>query len=297
MHPTSPEDISEKPFFESVFPYVQRQLRRAVKRSLLRYEQYQVKLLECQNWHLVHHQAQLLQSNLFRLHKGMTHLLVLDWEQDNKEVRIDTDPLIEPSEFVKQMFRKSRKLRIGQSHLLKQVNLAKELLVKYEKQMADLSAISSLEQLKHFCLLNQWQMEKSPIVPHAKLFVPRLPYEEYISKQGLQIWVGKSAKDNDRLTFQCANGSDYWLHVRDYPGSHVVIRCMKNKKPDQESLSDAIELALRFSKCKGEGEVCITQIKYLKRVKGIAGKVMFSKHQTVFAVPDINRWNQLRSLA
>lgn len=108
---------------------------------------------------------------------------------------------------------------------------------------------------------------------------------------------GKSAKDNDKLTFACANGSDYWLHARDVPGSHVVLHLGKQREPDEESLKDATQAALFFSKAKDnqEGEVCITQCKYVARFgKNQPGKVQISQHRIAYAKLDVERLRKLR---
>ena len=124
-----------------------------------------------------------------------------------------------------------------------------------------------------------------------------MPYREFVTASGLKIWVGKSAKDNDKLTFACANGLDYWLHAHDVPGSHVVVHLGRHQAPDDESLKDAIQAALFFSKAKDnkEGEVCITQCKYVSRMgKNQPGKVQISHHRVVYVKMDTERLKNLR---
>jgi predicted ribosome quality control (RQC) complex YloA/Tae2 family protein len=125
--------------------------------------------------------------------------------------------------------------------------------------------------------------------------VPQKPYHQFVSKSGLHIWVGKNAKCNDLLSFHYANGNDWWLHAHNFPGSHVVIRLVGDKEPDQEALADAAELALRYSKAKEgqEGEVSVTQAKYLRPVKGTPGKVMLSRHTVLYHRLDEKRWLRL----
>src|SRR5271156_2648759 len=119
-------ETSKPDQFERMLGYVQGQVRRAIKRAALRLEQYKMRLDECKNWRTAHHQAELLQANLFRIRKGMHSIQVSDWEQENKEIQLALDPLAEPSEQLKQLFRKSRKLRLGEPHLIKQTSLAEE---------------------------------------------------------------------------------------------------------------------------------------------------------------------------
>ena len=108
-------------------------------------------------------------------------------------------------------------------------------------------------------------------------------FKQFKSLSGFPILVGKNAKDNDQLTFQIGNGSDWWFHVSDLEGSHVVVKTGK-KEIDQDTIKEASLLALYYSKAKLEkrGEVVYTQIKYLKKKKGSkSGSVMISKHKKI----------------
>jgi predicted ribosome quality control (RQC) complex YloA/Tae2 family protein len=80
----------------------------------------------------------------------------------------------------------------------------------------------------------------------------------------------------------------------------VVIHSLKKgEDPDQETVRDAAELALRFSKAKdicNEGEVTVSQVKFLHRCKGSPGKVQISKHRVIHIRLDSARWNRLNLL-
>jgi predicted ribosome quality control (RQC) complex YloA/Tae2 family protein len=98
------------------------------------------------------------------------------------------------------------------------------------------------------------------------------------------MWVGKSAKDNHQLTFRYAKGSDYWLHVQDSSGSHVLV---KSAQLTAQSLEEAAHLAAYYSPQKQafqRGEpvsVCYTQVKYVKAIKGGApGRVQMQQFKT-----------------
>ena len=77
---------------------------------------------------------------------------------------------------------------------------------------------------------------------------PRVPYRVFQGCKGSEIRVGRTARDNDALTFKHARGNDLWLHTAEAPGSHVVL-CMGGRRgePDPEELLDAAHLAVHFS--------------------------------------------------
>lgn len=46
----------------------------------------------------------------------------------------------------------------------------------------------------------------------------------YTSSEGIDIYVGKNNLQNEYVTNRLASPNDTWLHTKDIPGSHVVIR-------------------------------------------------------------------------
>lgn len=287
------------PFDTEAMRQVAKAVKRMLKRAKARLLERQQILEQCLQWQLVYHQGVLLQSNLFRIQPGMTELVVSDWEQEGVECVILLDPRTPLQDQLKAIFRKSKKLQKGIPHAKIQLELAEAELLHRSQELADFEKITTQEQFDLFCQRYQIDSTLGPkAVAAAKHKEPAKPYRTYTSVAGLQIWVGKSAKDNDVMTFHHANGLDWWLHARDYPGSHVVVRGTSGKEPDPDSLRDAGELALRFSKSKNrrEGEVSLTQVKMLKSVKNVPGKVMLSKSKTIKIRLDDSRWNRLRSV-
>ena len=80
---------------------------------------------------------------------------------------------------------------------------------------------------------------------------PRLPYKQFTSRGGLEIRVGKSAKDNDDLTFHHSSPDDVWMHARDSAGSHVVLRWTDEGAPPAFDLEEAAILAAWHSQARG----------------------------------------------
>ena len=70
------------------------------------------------------------------------------------------------------------------------------------------------------------------------------PYH-YRSTDGIDIYVGKNAAQNDRLTGD-ARPNETWLHAKDMPGSHVIIR--KEGEIPRQTLLEAAILAAWYSR-------------------------------------------------
>lgn len=252
-------------------------------------------LEQCNKWESIQHEGELLKANFPLLKKGLKEVKVWDWILEN-EIAVELDPLKSPQNQVADRFRKSKKLHQGIPYLEDQINKNDKIAFSLQQALDKLTTIISLDELEIF--KDTWKKKPQPISSSKqKQLTPTKPYHEYISSAGIKIWVGKNAKANETLTFSFANGSDWWLHTEGYPGSHIVIKTSKGAEPDPETLQDAIQLALYYSKAKqhGEAEVCITQRKYVSRFgKGQIGKVQISKHKTIFAKINPTRYQQIK---
>lgn len=260
-----------------------------IKRLLKRLKGAEESYRQCLKWEDVQHEALLLQSNFHRLKKGLESVSVEDWEKQGEILQLHLNPLKTPQENIEERFKKSKKLKTGVEYSLKEIQTSKKKLADAEGKLIQVEKASSPKDLNLFL-----SHEK----PKLKVDVKPVPYREYISEAGIKIWVGKSAHDNDKLTFSYSKGSDWWLHVAGVPGSHVLIKVPKDKEPDRETLLDAIQCAIFYSKAKAlsHAEICVTQKKFVSRFgKGQAGKVQISHHRLVQAVNDPERFKRLKN--
>lgn len=266
-------------------------LKKRHKKHLQAVQTFQNQLEENRQWEQFHHQAELLQSHFYLLKRGLSSISVPDWTHENQEVMIHLDPSLEPKDLVAKAFQKARKMRKSLPHLEERLKVASVRLAEQDLITEKFEKAEKLEELKTLCTTYQL-----PFASHAPLQEKRVkthPFREFISASGLPIYVAKRAVDNDQLTFSFAKGSDWWFHVRNFPGSHVIIKPKhKEEAPDNEAIQDAALLAFHFSKASKEShaEICMTQKKHLARVsKKQPGKVMISKHKVLHLSMDAKR--------
>ena len=97
------------------------------------------------------------------------------------------------------------------------------------------------------------------------------------------IIVGRNARQNDQITFTLATAADVWLHARDVPGAHVIIRS-GGQPVDQETQQAAAQLAAYYSKRRGDHAVpvAITPRRFVTRVPGgRPGQVHIRQEETI----------------
>ena len=91
-----------------------------------------------------------------------------------------------------------------------------------------------------------------------------------------KILYGKNASSNNELTFKVANKDDYYLHIKDYHGAHVIIR---NSNPTNEEKLLAAEICLILSN-KSAGEVMIASMKDVKKGQAL-GEALLQNYSLI----------------
>ena len=105
----------------------------------------------------------------------------------------------------------------------------------------------------------------------------------YESPHGFEILVGRNARQNEAVTFRMAQPTDLWLHVRNAPGAHVVIR-LRGGQIDEETVEMAAQLAAHYSRQRGElaAGVSVTEKRFVRRLPGgHTGQVTIRNERTI----------------
>jgi len=211
--------------------------------------------------------GELLKQNLARVSRGAKEIELDEYLPDgNIEKRtLKLDPSRTPKQEAEWHFHQYRRLTRGSQLAAER---AKKLRAEAEALRAQLQALEGSE----LPAISQTRVEK----PAASR-----PFREYDGAGG-KIWVGKGAQDNDALTFHVAKAHHLWLHARGVVGAHVVIPLERGASAPQELLLDAATLAAHHSAAKGEprAEVSYTLVKFVRKTKGVAGAVTYTREKT-----------------
>jgi predicted ribosome quality control (RQC) complex YloA/Tae2 family protein len=114
------------------------------------------------------------------------------------------------------------------------------------------------------------------------------PYRQVLV-EGFEVLIGRSAADNDHLTFRVAKATDSWLHVAGgTPGSHVVIRNPERLPLPRSVIERAASYAAWYSKARAGGSVAVHYCKVsdIRKPRGApAGLVQLERFSRVRVRP------------
>ena len=243
--------------------------------------------------------GEVLNANLFSLKKGMREATLPNWYgQEGETILIPLDERLTPSQNAQKYFKKYQKARSARisaqeqrEKTLQELDYLEGMLLDVEKCVEE----SELEEIRGE-LVRTGYMKRVTNRRQQRSLPQSRPYR-YLSRDGIEILVGKNGPQNDRITGG-ARPEEMWLHAKDMPGSHVIIRC-EGEIP-QETLKQAAMLAAWYSKGQRSSMVPVdyTRRKYVKKPSGSApGKVIYTHQKTAYMTveeTDIRRMKEGR---
>ena len=196
------------------------------------------------------------------------------------------NPALSPAENAQRYYKQYNKLKAASDLVLDQMSANEAEIAYLEGQLENLELCTTFDELTEIqqelvrvgLLRDANKGKKPPKIPESK------PHH-FLSDEGIDIFVGKNNVQNDRLT-GAALGDELWLHAKDMPGSHVIV---KSTAPGNATILQAAQLAATFSKGRQADKVPVdyTLRKYVKKPGGAKpGFVIYTHQQTLFVSPD-----------
>lgn len=239
--------------------------------------------------------GELLTAYMHQFNRGDESIeLVNFYDEDQALVKIQLDPQLSPSDNAQRYFRRYTKYRNSLTVVAEQMKLAETEIAYFETLLQQLNdaALSDIEEIRDELVQQGYLRERKTRGPKRKKAQhPSLLC--YTSSENVQIYVGKNNMQNEYLTNRLASPTDTWLHTKDIPGSHVVIR---GGDFGDATLEEAAMLAAHFSQAKDSSMVPVdyTFIRHVRKPSGAKpGFVIYDHQKTLFITPDTSRLKAL----
>ncbi len=284
-------------------------LRRAVDRLERRDVALATDLARAAEAEIYRKYGDLLLAHLYELPgRGATSATVSDDFEDGSPLTITLLPTLDAKQNAARFYKQHKRLTGGKKRIHERIAATRAALELGRARLAELHTVD-LPGLRAIAAALPPELRpaagdsartRARRRVEADASAAALPYREYRSLAGDVILVGKSAADNDTLSFRVARGNDLWLHTLDAPGAHVVVRRRGSSAGatglSEATLLDAGTLAAHNSPLAGEAQVDIsyTAAKNLRKPRGAApGAVYVSDSKTLRVRMDPERLARL----
>jgi len=236
--------------------------------------------------------ADLLMTHPARSEKGHTSLEIVNYfDPELSKIQIELDPslsIIENAQRYYKQYTKAKRSKEVVKSLIDSTEADLAYLRQVESSIDSSSTLTELEEIRSE-LEDQGIAKRKPARKvHPRSLREKSAPAEFVSKDGVRILVGRNNRQNDELTLKIASPGDIWLHVKDIPGSHVIIRSHGMKTVPETTLTAAALLAAYYSKARESSHVPVdyTLKKHVRKPQGSKpGMVIYDSQTTVYVTP------------
>lgn len=270
-----------------------RKVDNEIKRNQTKLAKREKTLKDSENAEDFRRDGELLTTFMTQVPRGATSVELLNYYEENAPITITLNPALTPNQNAQKYFQKYQKLKNAVKLIYDQIAEAKDEIAYLESILAQLEIAGpmDIEVIKEELVASGYLKQKR--AKKNRKHAPSKP-ERFIASDGTEILVGKNNLQNDQLTLKQARKSDIWLHAKNIPGSHVII---KNDQPTEETLLEAAELAAYFSKFRQSAQVPVdyVAVKHIHKPNGAKpGFVIYENQKTLFVTPEEAVIEQLR---
>ena len=213
-----------------------------------------------------------------RIEPGAAQVAVPDPYAPERELVLDVDPRLRGVQNAQRRFEKARRAERARKQIELRRREAASALEEERRREASLLEARDGGELD--------ALAPEVPVPRGSEPVPYAGPRHYLTGRGLSVLVGRSARENQHLTFRVARPEDLWFHARDVPGSHVILRDNEGRAGASD-LREAAEVAAFFSEARSQPKVDVhaTRRKHVRPAAGGPGRVFIGHSETLRVVP------------
>lgn len=276
-------DKAERDRVKQVAASVIKKIQNELKKNRDKLKKQERELLATDNAEIFRQKGELLNTFLNQVPNDKTSVTLENY-YTNEPIEIALNPALSPVQNAQRYFHRYQKLKQAVKFLGEQIAKTKETIhylesVESNLENADVAEIADIrEELIQTGYIKQKYRNKKQKM---------LPPEKYQAEDGTIILVGKNNLQNEQVSFKLSRRGDLWFHVKDIPGSHVLIT--GNANPSDETITFAGELAAYFSKARYSNlvQVDVLDVKKLHKPTGTApGFVTYDREKTIRVTPD-----------
>ena len=231
--------------------------------------------------------ADLITANIYLLKRGMEKFVTTDYYSEGcPQIEIKLDPRLDPSRNAQKMYKLYNKCKTAKEVLTEQISIWEKELLYLESVRAFLDRAENEQDLLDI----RDELYRSGYASKMRGYKPqkqvKLRPMQFKTSGGYPLLVGRNNLQNDELTFRIAEKDDIWFHVKDLPGSHVIM-VTDGEEPSEKDYTEAASLAAYYSKANGDSvAVDYTKVRNIKKPQGAKpGFVIYKTNYTAFVHP------------
>ena len=278
----------EQQTFAQLHHQLQQKVNNLLQKLHSKADSFQTRLQQSDEADTYRQQGDLLMANLHQWKPGLKSITLNDFET-NKPISISLNPEKNAVQNAQTLYKQHQKLKRARSAvepLLHEVLSEIEYLEQVEASLNQLDSYTNPEDLETLEEIREELIQQSYLAvtqQRSRNTADESKPYRYRTPSGVEVWIGRNNRQNDRLTFRMAGDYDLWLHSQEIAGSHVLLRLEPGAVADEADLQFAADWAAYFSRARESEQVPViyTKPKYVYKPKGAKPGMVVYKHETV----------------
>lgn len=192
--------------------------------------------------------ADLISSNFHRIEKGSDHVTVENFYNEMEEIEIPLDSKLDGPGNASKYYKKYSKLKNAAVYLEEQISIGKSEVEYLESILLNIDFAETPDEIDDLYeeLEKEGYLKKRSKNNKKKRKDSQENYIKIKTEDGFDIYIGRNNRQNDYLTLKKAKKNDLWFHVKDAPGSHVILK-NDNRDFSNSAMMTAAKLAAKYS--------------------------------------------------
>ena len=280
-----------------------RLLTNAESRLTKKIEAQEGELADCEKGEQYKTYGDLITANIYKLKRGDKQVELTDYEKWNDEkgdfdtTVISLDERLSPAANAQRYYKLYNKSKTARVELARQLEIARaelEYIYSVFDALTKAETTADLSEIRDELYRSGYASKMKGYAAPKKQAIPVI--SEYITTNGYRVLCGKNNYQNEYITHKLAERHDYWFHVKNMAGSHVLL-ITNGEEPPAEDFTDACEIAAYYSKAKGTSGVEVDYLfaRGVKKVSGAKpGFVIYHNNWSAFVTPDEEKIKKMR---
>lgn len=263
----------------------------AIDKSLLKKKKLSEDLLRAEESDIYKLYGELLTANIHLVSAGAKSVKLINY-YDNSEIEIPLDEKISAAKNAQKYFKKYSKAKTAIHEKQTQLEENERDIVYLESVLQNIESANTedeLDAIRDELQDTGYVKRRAKVAQRKKKSKPQPA--KFVLSDGTIVYIGHNNIENDYLTMKFASKTDVWMHTKDIPGSHLILKLEDGRNLDDlpaELIYEAASIAAYHSKAKESDNVPVdyVPVRYVKKPNGAKpGMVIFTHNQTVYVSP------------
>lgn len=268
-----------------------KQIKNYLDRALTKQEKMELELREAKDRKKLKVYGDLLSSNAWKIEKGSREITLENFYDNMEPITIPLDDTKDGIQNAASYYKKFTKLKHAEATLTKRIEKNRTTIQYLDSMLYNLEDATTVDEVNSIQEEFREDYLKKKYKDHGrgskKKHSKKADYLHFTSSEGHAIYVGRNNRQNQELTLKFARKNDYWFHVKNGPGSHVILKT-DGEEPSEEVLNECAELAAYYSRSRQSSnvEVDYTKRQFIRRhPSNQTGLVIYTDFSTLYVTP------------